>query len=294
MAIVFQVQQLLHSLEEEVRAEAKVLGRLCLASVLIGSDHASQVYCASQKRLAQKLDIGYLPVALKRESSFQTLRTEIQLLNNDSAITGIIINKPLPRAFREEDVYRLLAENKDVEGMHPVNLGRLSVGNKTIDDVVHDSGEHLLLSPTVRSIVHILTASGLGELRGKRVVLVGFSSLIGKPLCLLLANALATVSITHIGTSEAGDLPEYIRAADIVISAAGVPGLIQGSWIKHGSILIDVGTGSKDGKLCGDIQFEEAKQRAAFITPVPGGVGKLTPLFLYYNVILAAKRNKAV
>jgi len=153
------------------------------------------------------------------------------------------------------------------------------------------TGQPQFISPTVSSIICMLNQCRV-KFYGKKATVVGFSSLIGKPLALWLGNQFATVSITHIATYEAGDLEAYVKEADILISAAGVPDLIKGSWIKEGAIVIDAGTAQKCGKLTGDVEFNEAKKKASAITPVPGGVGKLTTLFLYHNLIIAAKGKK--
>jgi methylenetetrahydrofolate dehydrogenase (NADP+)/methenyltetrahydrofolate cyclohydrolase len=161
--------------------------------------------------------------------------------------------------------------------MNPYNLGLLFIG------------EPLFISPTVLSALEFIKMTGV-KLYGKDVTIVGFSTLIGKPLALILGRRFATVSITHIATSESKHLPFYVKNADIVISAVGVPNLIKGTWLKKGVIAIDVGIGRKNSKIVGDIEFEGAKEKAAFITPVPGGVGKLTSLFLFNNLIDAYQK----
>lgn len=291
MAVVFDAQKEYDSLEKSLKLELKpFLNELCLASVAVGENYSTSLYRGSQQKIAKKLGIEYSPIDLKADISFEDFKSEIEALNDNKTVTGIIINKPFPSGWDEEGVFSLLAENKDVEGVHPANLGKLFIGDKAVASALGENPSAILISPTVRSILRALNLSdSLGKLYGKKVAIVGFSLLIGKPLALLLANALATVTIAQIGTYEKGDLAECVSGADIVISAVGVPHLIKGDWIKKGAIVIDVGTGKKDGKLTGDVEFDAASKKAAFITPVPGGVGKLTTMFLYYNLIIAAK-----
>ncbi|MCK4519644.1 MAG: bifunctional 5,10-methylenetetrahydrofolate dehydrogenase/5,10-methenyltetrahydrofolate cyclohydrolase [Candidatus Omnitrophica bacterium] len=290
MAVVFDAHNKSEALIGRIKASLGPLPGLCLASVAIGIDTARD-YRVSQEKTAGELNIEYRSIDLKSGISFQEFKSEIKKLNDDKSITGIILNKPFPERWVEEEAFSLVDEGKDVEGLHPINLGKLFRSNKNIFDELNLSPETILLSPTVRSILYILKLSNNVNLRGKRVTIVGFSSLIGKPLALLLANAFATVSITHIGTYESEDLEYYVRSADILVSAVGIPGLIKGDWVKDKAVIIDAGTRQKDGKLTGDIEFDKAKEKAAFITPVPGGVGKFTSLFLYYNLVVLQLRN---
>ncbi len=290
MAVVFDAHNKSEALIGQIKASLGPLPGLCLASVAIGIDTA-QGYRVSQEKTAGELNIEYRSIDLKSGISFQEFKSEIKKLNDDKSITGIILNKPFPKRWVEEEAFSLVDEDKDVEGLHPINLGKLFRSNKNIFDELNLSPETILLPPTVRSILYILRLSNNVNLRGKRVTIVGFSSLIGKPLALLLANAFATVSITHIGTYESEDLEYYVRSADILVSAVGKPGLIKGDWVKDKAVIIDAGTRQKNGKLTGDIEFDKAREKAAFITPVPGGVGKFTSLFLYYNLVVLQLRN---
>ena len=276
MAIIFNAQQKYDSLLVEIKTKLKAMPKLCLASVAIGQDSSAKSYRSAQEKIAKELGIEYRPLDLKSEITFGEFKSAIEKLNKDLGVTGIILNKPFPSDYSDVDVFSLLKEEKDIEGMHPENLGRFFLGQPRF------------VSPTVLSVLEMLDESRV-TLRGKRVALVGFSSLIGRPLALWLGSKLATVSITQIGTYEEGDLPSYINSADIVISAVGKPGLIKGEWIKKDAVVIDVGAGHKDDKMSGDVEFNKAKKRAAFITPVPGGVGKLTTMFLYHNLVLACK-----
>jgi len=271
MAKVLDPKDICNRLKEEIRTQLESLPKLCLASLLIGKETSE--YYQAQKKLAEELGVDFPVIA--PAVSLSDLKSKVEKLNNDPKVTGIILNKPFPSEWKDQEVFSLLSPNKDIEGMHPLNLGRFF------------SGESKLISPTASSVIELLGETKT-ELQGKRVVIVGFSSLIGKPLTLFLAKEIATVTIVHIKTKKE-DLPFYITNADILISAAGVPGLIKGDWIKKGAIVIDVGTGKKGGKTVGDVEFDKAKEKAAAITPVPGGVGKLTTMFLFHNLLIAAK-----
>jgi len=277
MAKVLKAKEIYDILKERLKARLKATPTLTLASVSIGKNYSSQVYRASQRRLAENLGVKYLSLELPQNISIKDALTKIESLNKNKKITGIVANKPFPSNFTEELIFSTIDHKKDIEGMNPYNLGLLFVG------------EPLFVSPTVLSILEFIKMSGI-DLYGKQVTIVGFSTLIGKPLTLILGRKLATVTITHIGTYESGKLPFYIKNSDIVVSAVGKPHIIKGEWIKKGSVVIDVGIGEFNGKVVGDIEFEKAKRRAAFITPVPGGVGKLTSLFLFKNLIDAYKK----
>jgi len=276
MAIIFNAQEKYYFLLAQIKAELENMPKLCLASVAIGKDISAQSYRLAQEKLAKELNIEYRPLDRESDFPFNEFKTEIKSLNNESGVTGIILNKPFPPQWNDVDAFSLLSEEKDIEGMHPGNLGRFFLGQPKF------------ISPTALSVIEIIKESGV-ELYGAKVTLVGFSPLIGRPLALWLGNEFATVSITHIATDKKGDIPFYISGADIVISAVGKPDLIKGEWIKKGAVVIDVGIGHKDNKVSGDIEFDKAKEKAAFITPVPGGVGKLTTIFLYKNLVSAYK-----
>lgn len=291
MAKILEAQEFYSSFVSGIKDELKSMPGLCLASVVIGQHPSTSVYLHSQEKLAKELGIKYRFRQLKEHISLGEFKAEIKVLNQDKTVNGIIINKPFPFSD-EEEIFSLIDPDKDVEGVHPFNLGKLFSANKYISNILADKTVDLLLPPTVRSVLVFLSLSGRHSLRGWKITIVGSSALIGKPLALLLANELATISVVQIGTFEKGELPGYVASADILISAVGQPDLIKGEWIKPGAVVIDVGIGKKEGKTAGDVEFAAACQKASFITSVPGGVGKLTPIFLYSNLILAAKRQK--
>lgn len=273
---MINIDQIYKSLKQEIKLAREKLGPIVMVSLSVGQDYSSEIYLSAQKKLATELDIQYRSVVLKKNISQEEMLETINDFNNDNQITGIFLHRPLPKDWVLEKVLSALDVNKDIEGVHPYNLGRLCLGKP------------LFVPPTVLSVIEYLENLKL-DLLGKEVVIIGFSVILGKPLSIILADKLATVNITHIGTYKAGRLSFYVKNADIVISAVGKPELIKGDWIKEGAVVIDVGIGQKDGKVTGDVQYSKAKEKAAFITPVPGGVGKLTTLFLFKNLIQAAK-----
>ncbi len=281
-----EISDIYKKLEGAIKGKLRSLPKLCLASVSIGEDSSAKAYCVSQEKTARELGIEYKFVNLPPDISFEDFKLKVKVLNNDKSITGIIINKPFPKDWKETEAFSTIDCNKDVEGMHLVNLGKFLKGKNQIINSLFEEDDLILVSPTVLSIIKLLDEATGHKYRGKIVTIVGSSLLIGQPLALFLVNELATVTLVNIETPK-DDIPKYIGSSDIVVSAAGVPDLIKGDWIKEGAVVIDVGTGSKDGRIAGDVEFEKASKKTSFITPVPGGVGKLTPLFLYHNLIVA-------
>ncbi|MCF7908841.1 MAG: bifunctional 5,10-methylenetetrahydrofolate dehydrogenase/5,10-methenyltetrahydrofolate cyclohydrolase [Candidatus Omnitrophica bacterium] len=274
MSVILHADKLCEGLKKQIKIDLESVGKLCLASVLTAQKTSE--YYQAQRKLAEELGVDF-PI-ISPAVSLADLKSKLEKLNNDPKVIGIILNKPLFPDWNDQEVFSLLDPDKDVEGMHPLNLGRFF------------SGENKFISPTAASVIELLKETKV-ELKGKRVVIVGFSSLIGKPLTLFLANEIATVTIVHKATKKE-DLPFYIANADILISAAGVPELIKADWIKEGAVVIDVGTGQRNGKTVGDVEFDKAKEKTLAITPVPGGVGRLTTMFLFANLVSAAKSQK--
>ncbi|MFA6384190.1 MAG: bifunctional 5,10-methylenetetrahydrofolate dehydrogenase/5,10-methenyltetrahydrofolate cyclohydrolase [Candidatus Omnitrophota bacterium] len=255
--------------------KSKVLSssrHLKLSSVQVGVNPASDVYIKSQKKNAELLGIEYDAHTLAKETSEEKLIEYIQKLNDDASVSGIIIQMPLPLHIDYKKISQYLKPEKDVEGMHPINMGRIVFGKAKI------------LPCTAAAVMEILNSIGL-HYSGKEVVIVGHSEIVGKPLALTLLDKLATVTVCHIGTSKAGKLEEHVRRADILIVAVGKAGLIKGDWIKEGAVVIDVGINRVADKIVGDVEFEAAEKRAAWITPVPGGVGPLTVIMLMRNLV---------
>ena len=230
------------------------------------------MYIKSQKKNAELLGIEYDAHTLEKETSEEKLIEFIRKLNSDASVSGIIIQMPLPLHMDYKKISQYLAPEKDVEGMHPVNMGKIVFGKAKI------------LPCTAAAVMELLNSIGFNY-SGKEVVIVGHSEIVGKPLALTLLDKLATVTVCHIGTSKAGKLEEHVRTADILIVAVGKAGLIKGDWVKEGAIVIDVGINRVGDKLVGDVEFEAAEKKAAWITPVPGGVGPLTVTMLMRNLV---------
>jgi len=208
--------------------------------------------------------------------SYENFTDFIHKLNADKEVNGVIVQTPLPQHIDYKKISEHISAQKDVEGMHPLNMGQVIFGRPRI------------ASCTASAVMELLNSTGI-DLYGKEVVVVGHSEIVGKPLALLLLEKFATVTVCHIGTSKAGKLEDHVRRAEVLIVAVGKPGLIKGEWIKEGAIVIDVGINQVGNKIVGDVEFEEAEKRASHITPVPGGVGPLTVAILMRNLIEATK-----
>ena len=264
-------------IKEELKKQVQELGlKPVLVSIQAGENAGAEAYARSQKKTAESLDIEYEFHKLSQEISEKELIEFIQKFNQDKRISGIILQMPLPAHINYKKMSNFILPEKDVEGMHPANIGKILFGQTKIAPC------------TAAAVMELLKDTGIG-LYGKDVVVVGHSEIVGKPLSLLLLEKFATVAVCHIGTSKAGKLQEYVKRAEILIVAVGKAGLIKGDWVKQGAMVIDVGINRIEGKIVGDVEFEAASKRAGFITPVPGGVGPLTVTMLMRNVIEAAK-----
>jgi methylenetetrahydrofolate dehydrogenase (NADP+) / methenyltetrahydrofolate cyclohydrolase len=264
----------------------KGLPKPCLATVLVGDDPASQSYVRAKHRSCEKVGIKSIAADLPKNISQEELESVVSNFAADSNVHGILIQLPLPAGIDEEKVLSLVPIEKDVDGFHPVNIGRLA-----------QKGRQALFAPcTPSGIIHLLKEYS-DTLIGKRVVVLGRSNIVGMPVSLLLVREDATVTICH---SKTHNIPSLIREADILIAAVGKPEMVRGDWIKPGAIVIDVGVNRVDDdtkkrgyRLVGDVNFEEAVKVASAITPVPGGVGPLTIAMLMENTLLAAERSDA-
>lgn len=247
-----------------------------LAVILVGEDPASQVYVKNKILSCEKLGIVSFHHKLSAEVSEQELLSLINTLNNDSSVDGILVQLPLPKHLNEDKILLSIDPNKDVDGLHPVSMGYLLTGR---------SG---FLPCTPHGVMKMFEEIHL-DLSGKRAVVIGRSNIVGKPIGLLMLAANATVTFCH---SRTQNLPDRIREADIVVAAVGIPEFVKGEWIKEGAVVIDVGINRKDdNKLVGDVEFATASQKAAFITPVPGGVGPMTIAMLMFNTVESAKKR---
>lgn len=244
-----------------------------LAVILVGDDPASTIYVRNKRQACEDIGIRSVYHHLPNSVSEEALINLINTLNQDKSINGILLQLPLPRHIDTESVVECISPHKDVDGFHPYNLGRLA-------------GRRPLLRPCTSFGVMLMLQHIHQKYKGKLAVIVGASNLVGRPMASELLIAGATVTVCHRFTK---DISDYIKQADILVSAVGKPGLIKGEWIKEGSTVIDVGiTRLDNGKLAGDVDFETAKERAAWITPVPGGVGPMTVAMLMRNTLVAA------
>ena len=243
-----------------------------LTVVIVGNDGASLSYVRSKNKAAEKIGMESSIVRLDEDTSEEDVLAAVEKLNQDDNVNGILVQVPLPKQVDENKVLEAIAPHKDVDGFSPVNIGRLYTGQRTF------------VPCTPLGIMELLKHTG--SLEGKTVAVVGRSHIVGQPVAKLLTNENATVTLMH---SRTKDMVESLKNFDVVVSAVGKPGLIKGSDLKEGAVVIDVGNTVVDEKLVGDVDFESAKEVASYITPVPGGVGPMTITMVLNNTLLAAK-----
>ncbi len=269
-------EQLKHDIDTVVKAKGQ---HIAIASIIVGKDPAGLSYALSQQKTAQSLGINYQLQELPENATKEQVLSLIARLNNDVNVHGIMVNKPLPVHIDFSILINALAPDKDVEGMSLNNLGRLFIGKS-----------HMIPCTAAAAMAH-LHSVGI-DLKGKEAVVIGRSDIVGKPLALLLLQEHITTTICHSATSRAGKLDGHIKRADILIAAIGQPLFVKSDWIKPGAIVIDVGINHVDGKLTGDVDFDLVKEKAGYITPVPGGVGPVTSVMLMHNAFEAYKCQK--
>jgi methylenetetrahydrofolate dehydrogenase (NADP+)/methenyltetrahydrofolate cyclohydrolase len=246
-----------------------------LAVVLVGEDPASKVYVGAKEKACQQLGIHSEVIKLSADTSEEELLAIVERLNKDAAINGILVQLPLPKHINEKAVIDAISPAKDVDGFHPQSVGNLVIGDDS------------LLPCTPAGVIELIKRSGV-EIAGKHAVVIGRSNIVGKPMALLLLREHATVTICH---SRTPNMEEIAKQADILVVAIGKPKAIGSSYVKPGAIVIDVGVNRlADGKLAGDVDYDDCLDTAGFITPVPGGVGPMTITMLMTNTIHAAKR----
>ena len=253
--------------------QEKGLHTPCLAVVLVGDDPASAVYVRNKKLACQKSGIESRSYELPSETTQDDLLKLVDELNGDSAVDGILVQLPLPAHIDSQAVLERIEPHKDVDGFHPYNVGRLVV-------------KMPLMRPcTPKGVMTLLEAYGIDP-KGKKAVVVGASNIVGRPQALELLLSRATVTICHSATQN---LADEVANADILVVGVGIPNFVKGEWVKPGAVVIDVGINRlDDGSLCGDVEFDVAKERASMITPVPGGVGPMTIATLLENTVHAA------
>jgi methylenetetrahydrofolate dehydrogenase (NADP+)/methenyltetrahydrofolate cyclohydrolase len=271
-------ENLLNSIKDRIDARLQASKRAPgLAVILIGGDPASSIYVRNKRLACEKVGIRSIAYDLPATTTEAELLALIQQLNNDNSIDGILVQAPLPPHIKDEHVIEAISPNKDVDGFHPYNIGRLAVRQPT------------LRSCTPFGVIKMLQATNI-DLMGMDAVVVGVSNHVGRPMGLELLLAGCTVTSCHRHTKNLGQI---IARADLVIAAAGKPGLIKGEWIKPGAIVIDIGINRlADGTIAGDVDFAAAKERAGWITPVPGGVGPMTVATLMENTLLSLELSE--
>jgi methylenetetrahydrofolate dehydrogenase (NADP+)/methenyltetrahydrofolate cyclohydrolase len=272
--------QVLDQVRQEI-SDLKSAGAMLpkLVVVLVGDDPASQVYVNKKAQTAQKIGMLSELVLLPANTSQESLLAEIRRLNADATVHGILVQLPLPKHIDAQAIIQAIDPRKDVDGLHPLNLGRLLIGDATACKPCTPAG-----------IITLLKHYNIRMSRQKAVVL-GRSNIVGKPAGLLLLQENATVTYCH---SQTENLSEVLRQADIIVAAVGVPRMVKGEDIKPGAVVVDVGINRVDGKLCGDVDFDSAAEKASFITPVPGGIGPMTIATLMSNTLRMYHQQQSV
>ena len=248
-----------------------------LAVILVGDDPASQIYVRNKGLACEKVGMHSLTIRMPEHTDQQTLETKIRELNADASIHGILVQLPLPKQLDETAALAAITPEKDVDGFHILNAGRLFTGQRGV------------VACTPKGAMAMIRRTGL-ELEGKEAVVVGRSNIVGKPMAMLLLDANCTVTVCH---SRTCNLAEHTRRADILVAAVGKPRMITADMVKPGAVVIDVGINRVDGKVVGDVDFDAVKEVAGWITPVPGGVGRMTIAMLLENTLEAAEKAAA-
>lgn len=250
-----------------------------LSVILVGNDGASQSYVKSKKKAAEKIGMISEIVHLDESTSEEEVLSELNRLNNDDTVSGILVQVPLPKQVSEQKVLETINPNKDVDGFHPINIGKLYIDEQTF------------VPCTPLGIMEILKHADI-NLEGKNAVVIGRSHIVGQPVSKLLLQANATVTILH---SRTKNMNAHLKQADVIVSVVGQPGLVTKENVKAGAVIIDVGnTPDENGKLKGDVAYDEVKEIASAITPVPGGVGPLTITMVLNNTLLAEKLRRGL
>lgn len=279
MAQIIDGKAVSAAVKEQVRAEIerdKI--KAGLAVVIVGNDPASRVYVNNKKKACELCGIMSYEYALPEETTEEQLLELIDALNEDRNVNGILVQLPLPKGLSEEKVIARISPKKDVDAFHAVNVGKIMIGN------------YSFLPCTPAGCMELIHSTGI-EVSGKNCVVIGRSNIVGKPMAMLLLHENGTVTICH---SRTKNLAEIASQADILVAAVGKPNFVTADMVKPGAVVIDVGINRlENGKLCGDVKFDEVSEKAGYITPVPGGVGPMTIAMLMKNTLTAAKMQAA-
>ena len=269
-------QDIKDELKEKVTALKDTGTEVALAVIQVGNDPASSVYVRNKKKACEYIGIRRLSYELPEETTEDALIELIEKLNKDETVNGILVQLPVPKHIDPDKIIRTISPEKDVDGFHPQNVGKLVIG------------EEGFVSCTPAGVIQLLKRSGI-EISGKNCVVVGRSNIVGKPMALLMLRENATVTIAH---SKTKNLKELCQTADILIVAIGKPQFITADYVKEGAVVIDVGIHrDENNKLCGDVRYEEVAEKASAITPVPGGVGPMTIAMLMSNCVESLNRE---
>lgn len=264
----------------EEAAELKKQGvEVGLAVVIVGDDPASKVYVRNKKLACEAVGFNSYEYALPADTTEEQLLELVDTLNNDPKVNGILVQLPLPKHLNDKVIIDNIRSDKDVDAFHPVNVGKIMIG------------DYSFLPCTPAGVMELIHSTGV-EVAGKECVVIGRSNIVGKPMAMLLLHESGTVTICH---SKTNDLKEVCSRADILVAAVGRAKMITADYIKEGAVVIDVGMNrDENGKLCGDVDFEDCKDKAGYITPVPGGVGPMTIAMLMKNTLTAAKEQNGI
>lgn len=278
MAIIIDGKELARKTRENLKIDCKNLKQIGvqpkLAVIMVGDNPASKVYVKNKSKACEEVGIEYEEFLLPENTSQFELISLIEDLNNRKDVSGILLQSPISKHLNINEAFRTISPKKDVDGFHPINVGKLTLGQDTF------------VSCTPYGVMRMLEEYNI-ETEGKNVVVLGRSNIVGKPLIQCCLNKNATVTVCH---SKTIGLKEYTQKADIVIVAIGKPKFLKADMVKDGAVVIDVGINrDENNKLCGDVDFENVKEKASYITPVPGGVGPMTVAMLMNNVIKAAR-----
>lgn len=275
-AVSLQVKQQVKNECDELKAKGITPG---LAVIIVGDDPASQVYVRNKEKACEECGFYSVKYALPAQTTQDELNALVDELNQDDKINGILCQLPLPKHLDDKEVINRIAPIKDVDAFHPVNVGAIMIG------------DYNFLPCTPAGVMELIHSTGV-DVSGKKAVVIGRSNIVGKPMAMLLLHENATVEITH---SKTVDLASVTKEADILVAAIGRAKFVTADMVKQGAVVIDVGMNrDENGKLCGDVDFENVKDKCSFITPVPGGVGPMTISMLMRNTLTAAKLQNGV
>ena len=275
-AVSAQVKERIKAETAELKKQGIEVG---LAVVIVGEDPASKVYVRNKKRACEEVGFNSYEFALPEDTTEEQLLELVQKLNADDKVNGILVQLPLPAHLDDKVIINNILPEKDVDAFHPVNVGKIMIG------------DYSFLPCTPAGVMELIASSGT-EIAGKECLVIGRSNIVGKPQAMLLLHKSGTVTVCH---SKTKNLKEVCQRADILVAAVGKAKMITADYIKEGTVVIDVGMNrDENGKLCGDVDFEDCKEKAGFITPVPGGVGPMTIAMLMQNTLTAAKVKNGI